>query len=130
MRVYKTLLILLAIIVTLTQSNSTNCVDDRDCLKNRIQCGGVCENNICVYGTTCSAEKPVCYNSNCVECTKESGCLGNRVCHGSEQKCVECNSNFDCTFDSLRRICDSERNICVQCENKEDCERNSRCGSM
>lgn len=101
--------------------------NDIECQTSSLTCGGYCEDSKCVGGYQCPSQTPHCDNYYCVECLADQHCP--HACNIYENKCVQCNSNFDCTFDSFRAICNTERNECIQCKNREDCDRDSKCGS-
>lgn len=86
---------------------------------NSLFCDGVgaCDAaGTCVEpGSPCSGSQPICDESNnrCVECSGNSNCTGDQLCETTSGTCVQCLAVTDCPVpqnDCMNRVCSS--NLC------------------
>lgn len=67
--------------------------------------------------------------STLTTCTTDSQCLAPKVCNTSMKRCVDCNTNSQCTGSAFP-FCRTETNACVRCLTNSDCNAiNSTCSN-
>jgi Cys-rich repeat protein len=79
--------------------------------------------NSCSDNSHCPTDKGQCFELQCVACTMDNHCTGEKRKCTESKTCVECLANSDCTS-GTRPFCTS--NVCVECQAHADCKTAER----